>query len=153
GVEGTGREVRKVGAIVVDDAHRCLEIIRDSFSIRSKKYTKTGDGSSIPNPIYAEFFKLFSDSLKKQSLGKYDDIIQERDEISLTVPYWAWHDQISEVMRIVSDNKDSWDIKFSWDLIKEQLEYCHCIFSGTRVEIVPRLVSINLIPSFSEAKH
>lgn len=153
GVEGTGREIRKVGAIVVDDAHRCLEIIRDSFSIRSKKYMKTGEGSSILNPIYTEFFKLFSDSLKKQSLGKYDDIIQERDEISLTVPYWAWHDKISDVMRIISDNKDSRDIKFSWDLIKEQLEYCHCIFSGTRVEIVPRLISINLIPSFSEAKH
>ncbi|MFA5331271.1 MAG: DEAD/DEAH box helicase [Methanoregula sp.] len=153
GVDGTGREIRRVGAIVVDDAHRCLEIIRDSFSIRSKKYIRSEDGSYEPNPVYRDFFNLFSDSLKKQSLGKYDDIIQERDEISLTIPYWAWQDKISDVMRIVSDNKDSWDIKFSWDLIKEQLEFCHCIFSGTRVEIVPRLVPINLIPSFSEAKH
>ena len=106
GVEGTGREIRKIGAIVIDDAHRCLEIIRDSFSIRSKKYIKTGAGSYSLNPVYSEFFNLFSDSLKNQSLGKYDDIIQERDEISLTVPYWAWKDKISDVIRIISDHKD-----------------------------------------------
>jgi len=151
GVEGTGREIRKVGAIVIDDAHRCLEIIRDSFSIRSKKYVKTVEGLS-KNPVFPKLFDLFSDSLKKQSLGKFDDIIQERDEISITVPYWVWHEKISDVMKIISEHKDSPDIKFSWDLIKDELEYCHCIFSGTRVEIVPRLVPIDLIPSFSDAK-
>ena len=149
GVEGTGREIRKVGAIVIDDAHKCLEIIRDSFSIRSKKYIKK---TKDKNPVFSELFDLFSDSLKKQSLGKYDDIIQERDEISISIPYWVWYDKISDVMRIISEHKDSPDIKFSWDLIKDQLEYCHCIFSGTRVEIVPRLVPINLIPSFADAK-
>ena len=39
GVEGVGGDLRNVGAIVIDDAHRCLEIIREAFSIvQSRKY-------------------------------------------------------------------------------------------------------------------
>lgn len=149
GVEGTGKEIKEIGAIVIDDAHRCLEIIRDTFSIKSKKYT---DGKREQNPVYSELFGLFFESLKKQAPGTFEDIIQERDESFIPVPFWNWYENQDEVMKIISKNKTSLDIKFSWDLIKDQLKNCTCIFSGTRVEIVPRLIPINLIPSFSDAK-
>jgi len=152
GVEGTGREIKETSAIVIDDAHRCLEIIRDAFSIRSSKYINPPDPKSGENPVFSKLLGLFSESLKKQAPGKFDDILQEHDEILIPVPYWTWHDKLSDVMKIISENKGSPDIKFSWNLIKDQLENCTCIFSGRRVEIVPRLVPINLIPSFSEAK-
>lgn len=152
GVEGTGREIKETGAIVIDDAHRCLEIIRDAFSIRSPKYINHSEGKSGENPVFLRLLGLFSESLKKQAPGKFDDILQEHDEILIPVPYWTWQDKLSDVMKIISENKDSQDIKFSWNLIKDHLENCTCIFSGKHVEIVPRLVPINLIPSFSEAK-
>lgn len=152
GVEGTSKEIKEVGAVVIDDAHRCLEIIRNAFSIRSNRYIKQADNSSEDNPIFSELLSLFSESLKNQAAGKYDDIIEGHDETSIPVPYWVWYDNLPEVMKIISENKHSDEIKFSWNLIKDQLENCTCIFSGRRVEIVPRLVPINLIPSFSEAK-
>jgi len=152
GVEGTGRDIVDVGAIVIDDAHRCLEIIRDTFSIRCYKKNRTINGEFEVNPLFSELFQLFSESLKKQAPGTFDDIIQEHDEIHIAVPYWAWFEKIDEVMKIISAYKESDDVKFSWNLIKNQLETCICIFSGRRVEIVPRLIPINLIPSFSDAK-
>lgn len=153
GVEGLRKDIRDVGAIVIDDAHRCLEIIREVFSIRSYKKIKTETGDLELNPLFAELFQLFSEGLKKQSQGKYDDLIQEHDEIFITVPYWTWQDKISDVLKILSKYKESNDVRFSWNLIKDELEYCMCIFSGRRVEIVPRLIPITLIPSFSEAKN
>ncbi|MCK9312212.1 MAG: DEAD/DEAH box helicase family protein [Bacteroidales bacterium] len=149
GVEGTGKEIKEIGAIVIDDAHRCLEIIRDTFSIKSKKYT---DSKREQNPVYSELFGLFCESLKKQAPGTFEDIIQERDESFISVPFWTWYENQDEIMNIIRNNKTSSDIKFSWELIKNHLENCTCIFSGTRVEIVPRLIPINLIPSFSNAK-
>ncbi len=151
GVEGTKKEIKEIGAIVIDDAHRCLEIIRDTFSIRSDKYTHT-EGKRELNPVYSELFGLFSESLRKQAPGTYEDIIQEQDESFIPVPFWTWYENQSEVMNIISKHKTSSDITFSWELIKNNLENCTCIFSGTRVEIVPRLIPINLIPSFSNAK-
>lgn len=153
GVEGVGGDLRNVGAIVIDDAHRCLEIIREAFSIISYKKIKNESGKLELNPLFSEMFNLFSESLKKQSQGKYEDIVSEHDEILITVPYWTWLDKISDVLKIISANKDSNDVKFSWNLIKDQLEYCTCIFSGRRFEIVPRLIPIHLIPSFSEARN
>lgn len=152
GVDGTGREIVNVGAIVIDDAHRCLEIIRDMFSIRCYKKIRTIGGEFEVNPLFSELFQLFSESLKKQAPGTFDDIIEEHDEIHIAVPYWAWYEKIDEVMKIISAHKEANDVKFSWNLIKNQLENCICIFSGRRVEIVPRLIPINLIPSFSDAK-
>jgi len=149
GVEGTSREIKEIGAIVIDDAHRCLEIIRDKFSIQSYKYT---DGKREQNPVFSDLFQLFSKSLEDQAAGTFNDIIQEQDECFIPVPFWTWYENQDEVMKIISKYKTSDDIKFSWNLIKDQLKYCTCIFSGTRVEIVPRLVPINLIPSFSNAK-
>jgi len=150
GVEGTGKESKEIGAIVIDDAHRCLEIIRDTFSIKSKKYTD--DKKRELNPVYSELFGLFFESLKKQAPGTFEDIIQERDESLIPVPFWTWYENQDEIMNIIRDNKTSSDIKFSWELIKNHLDNCTCIFSGTRVEIVPRVIPINLIPSFSNAK-
>ena len=42
---------------------------------------------------------------------------------------------------------------FEWDLIKDTLDKTLCIFSGARVEISPRLLPIDMIPSFSKADH
>jgi hypothetical protein len=116
---------------------------------KSKKYT---DGKREQNPVYSELFGLFFESLKKQAPGTFEDIIQEHDESFIPVPFWTWYENQDEVMNIISKNKTASGVEFSWNLIKDQLENCTCIFSGTRVEIVPRLIPINLIPSFSNAK-
>lgn len=154
GVKGISRETQDIGAIVIDDAHKCQEIIREAFSI----IVDSDSG------LYKELFALFEEALKKQELGAYNEIIRNIDEALLAVPYWNWLDNLSSVVEIISkhdeiarkspnrgDNENK--IFFTWDLIKNYLPYSTCIFSGNKMEIVPRLLPLDLIPSFTDASH
>jgi len=146
GVIGDRREKIEIGAIVVDDAHKCLEIIRDSFSIQFNSEQEA----------YRELFNLFSESLKRQGEGTHAEINTGHDESLLRVPFWTWYDKRGDVLEILSrhknDSENHLNLFFAWNLIKNKLEYCTCIISGRRMEIVPRLLPIDLIPSFYNAK-
>ena len=144
GVEGTS-DYRHIGAIVIDDAHKCLEIIRESFSIRINKFK-----SNVENPIYNDFWKIFSPSLFKQGRGTCLDISAGRN-CSLAVPFWVWQENESAVLDILDQYRDDRDILFTWDLIKDNLDKCLCIFSGKRIEISPRMTPTDLIPSYKNA--
>lgn len=152
GIRGVSRDSQHVGAIVVDDAHKCQEIIREAFSI-------IVDSNS---DLYKELLALFSESLQRQERGTFNDIIRKRDEALLAVPYWSWIDNEKYVIEILSKNhekslrkveQDQNDKKiiFTWDLIKNHIQNSDCYFSGRKMEIVPRLLPLDLIPSFSGA--
>lgn len=66
GISGS-RDIEKIGSLIMDDAHKCLDIIKDSFTLKILKSKNT--------EIYNNILRLFSNSLKSQSIGKYDDII------------------------------------------------------------------------------
>ena len=146
GVSGSKREPIHIGAIVVDDAHKCLDIIRESFSVIAKRYDLRGNA----NPIYSSLWSLFGESLKRQAPGTWTDINDEVD-CTLAVPFWTWYDKRDEVLRILAENKEHEDLVFVWDLLKDRLDQSICIFSGGRVEISPRLLPIEMFPSFASA--
>jgi len=146
GVRGSRREPIQLGAIVIDDAHKCLDIIRESFSIIVKRQNNDGI-----NPIYERLWTLFEDSLRRQAPGTCTDIFNGADCL-MAVPFWTWHDKRDEVLKILSENKESDELLFVWDLLKDHTSESVCIFSGDRLEISPRLLPVDRIPSFSEAK-
>lgn len=139
GVRGSQREKINIGAIVIDDAHKCLDIIRDAFSVSAKKDSQ----------IYIKIWELFEESLKRQAAGTHDDIANGQVGF-LAVPFWSWYDKHDDVLRILSENKEESELLFVWDLIKNYLKGSICIISEDRVEISPRLLPIETIPSFSE---
>ena len=96
--------------------------------------------------------KLFEESLKKQAPGTLLDIKKCKGDATMAVPFWTWHNRQSEVLEILQNYVEEKDLLFVWDLLKNKIEQCTCLFSGKRVEIVPRLLPIELIPSFAEAK-
>lgn len=146
GVTGSNREEIKIGTIVMDDAHKCLDIIRDSFSIKISK--KQGDRT---NQIYHDLWSLFEPGLMRQASGTCIDIKAD-SEAHMAVPFWIWNEKIADVLEILHDHKDSDDLRFVWDLIKDKLQYSTCVFSGQELEISPRLVPVEMIPSFVGAK-
>ncbi len=146
GVTGLRNDPVEIGALVMDDAHSCLEIMRESFSIRCPR--KNSDGKD--NALWKGLFNLFSDALKKQASGTFDDIYHGEDFI-LMVPFWTWTNKLDDVTKILSKEKDG-QLKFEWNLIKDVLGNCNCIFSGNSFEITPRILPIDLIPSFTYAK-
>jgi len=148
GVSGSDREPVNLGAIVIDDAHRSLDIIREAFSIKIPARSKP---SGKKHPLYASLWKLFEETLRHQAPGTCTDISKGFDGV-MAVPFWAWHDKHSEVLKLLSNDRESIELRFVWDLLKNRVDRCLCIFSGKGLEISPRLLPLSLIPSFSTAR-
>ncbi len=148
GVVGSGKEPLNIGAVVMDDAHKCLDIIRSAFSLTISRK----DENDKDNSVYLALWKLFQETLSWQAPGTCSDIFAGEESCVLAVPFWAWQNKLKDVLAILQANKENPEILFSWDLIKDRIEQSICIFSGSRIEITPRLVPIDLIPSFSQAK-
>ncbi len=146
GVAGSTSPI-SLGAIVVDDAHKCLDLIRESFSIRVDRF----DRGRKPNAVYKQLWELFEESLRRQAAGTCSDILNGKDSV-MAVPYWTWHDKRKQVLEILQEQKVSEDLLFVWDLLKDHLDRSTCVFSGKELEISPRLLPLDLIPSFDQAK-
>ena len=138
---GLGNRAHEVGAIVIDDAHACVDTIRQAFVMRLEK----GD------PAYASIRDLFADELENQGVGTFADIRNGDYGSFLPVPYWAWQDRVREVTNALSRRTDSKAVKFSWPLLKDILTKCQCVVSGAALEISPYLPPLRLFKSYSEA--
>lgn len=148
GVVGHAAEPVACGAILMDDAHKCLEEIRSAYSIRvPRKLESIGR----PHPVYQELLNTFADSLQRQAAGTFQDIQEGSPESFLAVPYWSWRERQADVQRILGEHKEEEGLLFSWDLIKNGLQNCTCVISASGIEITPRLVPLHLIPSFVNA--
>ena len=55
----------------------------------------------------------------------------------MTVPYWAWIEKKSSLLKILAEHKDEQCIKYSWDLIKDSIEKYDCYITGNKIEISP----------------
>ncbi|MHA1817463.1 MAG: hypothetical protein ACTSX1_15785, partial [Candidatus Heimdallarchaeaceae archaeon] len=146
GIRGTRRDTVNVGAIVMDDAHKCLDIIRETFSIKAYK---TNEDET--NPIYTELWSLFETSLKEQASGTFSDMQKERD-VLMAVPHWVWFDKRDDILEILSRYSSRPEIEWAWNLIRDHLSESTCVFSGKALEISPRLLPIDRFPSFVNAK-
>ncbi len=138
---GLGNKAKEVGAIVVDDAHACVDSIRNAFIIRLDKC----------DSAYTGIRDLFADELEKQGVGTFADIRKRKYDAMLPVPYWAWLDRVGEVADILSGRSDARAVKFAWPLIRDMLDKCQCVISGGALEIVPYLPPLHLFGSYDDA--
>ena len=146
GVSDSQKNSINIGTIVIDDAHKCIEIIRDAFSI---KINKINNGKN--NPIYKKLWNLFETELSKQAPGTTLSMM-DGDDSSLAVPYWSWIDKQDDVLKILNEYKKSDELFFVWDILRNELRNSICIFSGSKVQISSRLLPIDKIPSFIKSK-
>ena len=140
---GLDARSQDVGVLVIDDAHACMDSIRQQVSIKLNK-----DVSA-----YGELLSLFGTALKNQGVGTYADILRHEYDAILPVPYWDWVDKVSDVASVLSRYNDNPAIKFAWPLLKDSLEDCQCVMSGTSLEISPHLPPLHHFGSFAKASH
>ncbi len=140
---GTGPQSVSVSTVLMDDAHACIDVIREALSIRI-----TGDEG-----VYGELRNLFSSPLQDQGMGTFAEISNGNPDALLLVPYWHWRDGQAEVVNILAKHVDSKSIKFAWPLLRDMLAECQCIISGNSLEISPYLPPLNLFGSYYSAKH
>jgi replicative superfamily II helicase len=132
-----------VSTIIVDDSHACIDKIRKQFVI------------DLPNnhKAYAALLDLFASDLEQQGVGTFAEIRQGAYEVFLPVPYWAWHTRIKKATAILAAHNEDDRVKFAWPLIKDSLEHCQCIASGTQLQIVPYRAPLDAFGTYADANH
>ncbi len=143
---GTGNLSEQIGAIVLDDAHACLDAIRESFVISIRR--------NSDKELYSELLEIFEDDLVEQGEGTFWDIQNNEDyENLMMIPYWAWIDKKSQVLKILASNEQNKCITFVWPLIKDNLDKCQAFINGGELQIMPLVAPIDMFGSFAKAKH
>lgn len=143
-VFGIDNNYISVGAIILDDSHACIDVIKGAFTISISK--------SKNEAIYQRFLSLFTDDLSDQGEGSFIDIQEGDYETFMPVPYWSWTDKKTEVLKILSEFSGDDSIKYVWPLMRDKIkEYC-CYISGSKIEISPYNPNVGIFGSFSNAK-
>lgn len=141
-----GNDYVNVGAVILDDSHACIDVIRNAFTITIDKSKNSNKN------LYGDLLSLFKDDLAEQGEGSLLDIENDDYETFMPIPYWSWLDKKAEVLRILSDNNKNDSIRFVWPLMRDKInEYC-CFVSGNKIEISPYNPNVDIFGSFSKAK-
>ena len=109
-----------VANIVIDDAHACIDFIKNSYTIKLP----------MDHQAYREILELFSSALEEQGAGTYADIRNNDFGAFLPVPYWEWIEHTTDVVKILGKYSRDDAIIFAWPLIKDILKDCMCVISG-----------------------
>lgn len=141
-VFGVGQRKIPIGCIVVDDAHACLGVVHDQFSI------KAGTGTQV----YDRLLELFKSDLEYQSPASLLDLQAKDPNIVMAVPYWAWQCRNKEILALLHQHRESAELEWSWPLLSDCIPFCTCLFGSREVEISPHFVPIDRIPSFANAQ-
>lgn len=138
------KEQIEIGAMVIDDAHACVDIARESTTVK------------IPSSHAAHdrLLKLFSAELIKQAPGTYQRLI-DGDPFAriLKVPYWVWLERENEVIKILNEYSGTKELEWKWGLISDDLSTFDCFLGPKGFEIAPIQVPYHNVKSFNEAKH
>ncbi|MDI1450791.1 DEAD/DEAH box helicase family protein [Polyangium sp. 6x1] len=138
---GRGTQSIKVGTLLMDDAHACVDAIRDAFTINLDN-----DAAA-----YRSIRDLFADELRKQGAGTFADIEAGDSNGVLMVPYWAWQEKHDEVVRVLASAKGSEAVKYVWPLLKDRLRDCVCLVSGKKLQITPYLPPLEEFGTYTKA--
>lgn len=134
---GLDNNYQKIGTIVLDDSHACIDAIKSAFTMQLKRGTQ----------LFDAVLSMFEESLKHQGAGTYIEIRHNDYSSSvLPIPYWDWVNKKNEVAHLFYKNQDDNSVKFAYPLLKDMWENCTAYVTSSFIEIVP---DYNLISRFS----
>eukprot|EP01029_Cantina_marsupialis_P014986 TRINITY_DN328493_c0_g2_i2.p1 TRINITY_DN328493_c0_g2~~TRINITY_DN328493_c0_g2_i2.p1 ORF type:complete len:851 (+),score=94.65 TRINITY_DN328493_c0_g2_i2:2563-5115(+) len=138
------RDNIELGAIVIDDAHTCLDIAREATTVIIPRHHELFDKVRL----------LFEDDFKHQASGTYQRLIDGDPYAKvLKVPYWSWLNKNPEIITLLSQYTEDDILKFKWGLIADDLKLFDCFLGNNGIEIAPIHVPYHNNRPFNEAKH
>lgn len=141
-VFGVGQTKIPIGCVVIDDAHACLGVVQEQFTIKA----------NVGTPVYDGLLRIFENDLSHQSPAGLLDVKAGDRNIVMMIPYWAWQSRQDEVVKLLHAQRMSKDLEWSWPLLSDCIPLCSCLFGGGRLEISPHFLPIDRIPAFASAK-
>lgn len=144
GVEGSVAKTPKfsLSGIVIDDAHACVARADQAFRLRIE----------AGNDAYADLLRLFRDELYQQSPTGLLDLEDRRYSAIEEVPFWAWQDKQTQVLRILHPLSAQDDLKFEWPLVVDSLPLCTAVVTKDAIEIQAPVHPTDLLTGFHDAK-
>ncbi|MEG0874817.1 MAG: DEAD/DEAH box helicase family protein [Clostridiales bacterium] len=133
----------QIDYVIIDDVHACVDDVKSQFSIKLDTTEETAK----------ELFQLFKNDLKAQNEKTFLDICDgDYASGSISVPFWRLFNSKSAILAILQKHKNEDNVKFSYPLLGDILEYCNCTFTYSGVEIEPYAVPIHKISAFLNAE-
>ena len=128
-------------AIVLDDAHSGLELIRKQFTLIIKDEAKD------------LIIDILDASCRNYHSTKWLDV-KSKDPLTLfEVPYWIWQDNIDQITEVLNNFKNDKNFIFVWPHIVNMIKYCRCVIKDDTIEIIPDIINIEKIKQYKNANH
>ena len=142
GLRNSGQDIVKAGAIILDDAHVALSSVRKQFSLT----IDAKEHADIYSDLAGRFRPAFADAGRP---GSFADVTNGKDYGVMEVPSWAWQKKLPEVTPYLAGKVDEID-KYVWPFLRDNLAFCHCLFSRRSVTITPVFPPVDLLPTFED---
>lgn len=135
-----------LAGIVFDDAHAAEHLLRDHFSLRIHR----DEFASIYSSIYS-LFKTYHQSVGKTS--SYEELSEINCRRVFLVPPFEIQKQLEELRRVlhIARFSDSTETTFAWEHIKDRIDLCCILISGTEITITPPFVPVLTLSYFNKA--
>ncbi|WP_153848850.1 DEAD/DEAH box helicase family protein [Sphingobacterium paramultivorum] len=135
-----------LGALLIDDAHKCLDIARQQTTL-----TFSRDGNSTAESI----FKIFEGPIRDQHPGLFRSLVSREPNTSIKIPYWSldhFKNTIHDLVEAESKTEESKNY-FAYEFFKSYPDLYDCYISGNSIEFEPIHVPYDFIESYDEANH
>ncbi|TDC35541.1 DEAD/DEAH box helicase [Kribbella albertanoniae] len=132
---------RRIGTVVVDDAHAALAAARKQFTV------------NVPaeHPAYKKALSIFGDELMRQSYKNGTAILSGDRATPLRIPFWAWskkHSEVTAEIEASAGNSALKGIFFSWPLLADYLGLAVATISDRLLQLRTPCPPIQEIPAF-----
>lgn len=144
GVRNSGQDIVKAGAIILDDAHVALSLVRNAFSLK----LSAKEHGDVYMDLVGRFRTAFKDVNRR---GSFADVTSGKDYGVMEVPSWAWQSKLPEVEAYLAAQVEKIN-PYVWPFLRDNLAVCHCLFSRRSVTITPIFPPVDLLPTFEECK-
>jgi len=125
-----------LGGIVFDDAHVAGNIIRSQFTLKYE------NGETVYEEIIKRLRKHFARNSQSQRL---DDAMEGDPRAILFAPIFESRRLAAELAALLVANgvEDERHLLFPWEHVKDHLDRCVIVVSGTRLEIAPSALPLH----------
>ena len=133
----------KIGSIIIDDVHTCLDVIKHQYSIDIKNN----------NHIYTEILNIFKQDKKLKDSETFYNISELKDvRDNQLIPFWVWQKYSREIKNLIMKDKNNQKIIFNLPLLEKNWKMCNCVISCRGIEITPKNIPISNISSFQDSE-
>ena len=131
-----------IGALVIDDAHACVNTIEQQTTV------------TIPShhEAYRKSLELFRSDLNIQSHSQLLDLENQEPGLVMRISISTWVDRCQNLIEIINPYQNEELLQFSWPFVRDILPSCQGLISSDSLEIRPFCPPTSMISSLEQVE-